>query len=92
MNWAAEKEKCSTSYDHFECLGVDFSAKMASVVLKKYPDLEFICADAHDVNIDEKFDIIILLDILNDCEDVQNLLMNISKKLSQQNEDYNKLF
>ncbi|WP_417915240.1 glycosyltransferase [Candidatus Electronema sp. JM] len=60
-------------------VGVDFSAKIVSEASCRYSDLEFICADIHDVNIDEKFDVIILSDILNDCEDVQKILMHIRR-------------
>jgi ubiquinone/menaquinone biosynthesis C-methylase UbiE len=60
-------------------VGVDFSENIVSRAVSRHPDLEFICADAHNVYINEQFDVIILSDILNDCEDVQELLMNIKK-------------
>ncbi|WP_446010259.1 glycosyltransferase [Candidatus Electrothrix sp.] len=60
-------------------VGIDFSAKMVSKASSRYPDLEFLCADAHTADIQGQFDIIILSDIVNDCEDVQRLLMNIRK-------------
>jgi ubiquinone/menaquinone biosynthesis C-methylase UbiE len=65
-------------------IGIDFSAKMVRKASCRYPDLEFICADAHSVDVNEQFDIIILSDILNDCEDVQELLMNIRKNCHDQ--------
>ncbi len=60
-------------------LGIDFSATMVSKASSKYPDLEFLCADAHTAEFQEQFDIIILSDIVNDCEDVQRLLQNIKQ-------------
>ncbi len=58
-------------------LGIDFSEKMTSKANSKYPHLEFLCADAHNIKISEKFDVIIISDILNDVWDVQQLLLNI---------------
>ncbi|WYD81714.1 MAG: bifunctional class I SAM-dependent methyltransferase/glycosyltransferase family 2 protein [Candidatus Electrothrix gigas] len=58
-------------------VGIDFSATMVSKASSQYPDLEFLCADAHTADIQGQFDIIILSDIVNDCEDVQRLLQNI---------------
>ncbi|CAK8715624.1 MAG: Glycosyltransferase involved in cell wall bisynthesis [Candidatus Electronema aureum] len=65
-------------------LGIDFSANMVSRASSRYPELEFICANAHLSDIHEQFDIIILSDILNDCEDVQKILMNIKKNCHEQ--------
>ena len=37
-------------------LGIDFSEQMISVARQAYPDLKFICNDAENLSIDEKFD------------------------------------
>ena len=56
-------------------VGVDFSEEMICRAKKHHPELEFIQADAHDLSeIDEKFDVIILSDIVNDLWDVQRVL------------------
>jgi len=63
-------------------MGIDFSEEMIQRAKKKYPDLEFIQADAHDLtDINYKFDIIILSDLVNDLWDVQRVLEQI-KRLS----------
>ena len=55
-------------------LGIDFSDEMICRASKLHPDLEFIRGDAHDLsNIKEKFDIIILSDLVNDLWDVQHV-------------------
>jgi SAM-dependent methyltransferase len=57
-------------------VGIDFSEEMIKRAGARHPDLNFILADVHDLeNIDEKFDVIILSDFLNDIWDVQRVLM-----------------
>lgn len=59
-------------------VGVDFSKEMIERAKKKHPDLEFICADAHDLSgIREAFDVIILSDLVNDLWDVQRVFEQI---------------
>lgn len=45
----------------------------------RHPDLQFVCGDAHDVQLTGTFDAIIISDLLNDVWDVQQLLNNTSK-------------
>ena len=62
-------------------VGVDFSPRMIQHAKKRYPQLAFIQADAHQIEFKEKFDIIILSDLVNDLWDVQRVfekLRNIS--------------
>ena len=55
-------------------VGVDFSPEMIRRAKTKYPNVEFIEADAHDLSaINETFDIIILSDLVNDLWDVQRV-------------------
>jgi SAM-dependent methyltransferase len=58
-------------------IGVDFSGEMVKRAAKKYPELRFIQADAHELMIDETFDIIILSDLVNDLWDVQDLFKRL---------------
>lgn len=55
-------------------VGVDFSKEMIQKASQRYPGLRFIQADAHELSLDEKFDIIVLSDLVNDLWDVQTVL------------------
>jgi SAM-dependent methyltransferase len=54
-------------------VGIDFSNEMLWVAAKKHPGLLFIMADAHELPIDTKFDVIILSGLVNDLWDVQRV-------------------
>lgn len=58
-------------------LGVDFSREMIGHAKEKHPSLNFIHVDCHDMDIDEKFDAIILSDLVNDLWDVQKVFQKI---------------
>jgi hypothetical protein len=58
-------------------VGVDFSADMVSRAKKQYPHLKFIQADTHDLNIKEKFDVIILSGLVNDLWDLQTVFQQL---------------
>ncbi len=61
-------------------VGVDFSANMVDHARLKHPDLQFEVMDAHTVDtIGEKFDFIILSDLVNDLWDVQKVFEAIKK-------------
>ena len=55
-------------------VGIDFSGEMIRVASKKHPGLKFIQADAHEIGFKEKFDVIVLSDLVNDLWDVQRIL------------------
>ncbi len=55
-------------------VGVDFSEEMVKKASQRYSGLRFIQADAHELSLDEQFDIIILSDLVNDLWDVQMVL------------------
>ena len=55
-------------------LGIDFSSEMIARAQKRHQGLRFVQADVHRLELDEKFDIIILSDLLNDVWDVQQVL------------------
>ncbi|MGC9337955.1 MAG: class I SAM-dependent methyltransferase, partial [Candidatus Cloacimonadia bacterium] len=65
-------------------VGIDFSVEMISRARQKYPDLRFICCDAHELDLDEKFDVIILSDLVNDLWDVQTVFQQIQKLCTPQ--------
>ena len=55
-------------------VGVDFSAEMIQRGKAKYPELEFVLADAHDLSaLTGPFDAILLSDTVNDLWDVQRV-------------------
>jgi len=55
-------------------VGVDFSEEMIQRAQRRHPALRFIQADAHDFELAESFDVIILSDLINDVWDVQTVL------------------
>ena len=55
-------------------VGIDFSKEMVLAAQKKHPNLYFLQADVHEIEFAEKFDIIILSDLVNDLWDVQRVL------------------
>lgn len=55
-------------------VGIDFSYKMVKYASLKHKSLYFLCADAHEVTLKTKFDVIILSDLVNDLWDVQRVL------------------
>ncbi len=61
----------------FKGVGVDFSAEMLSQARHRHPNLTFIQADAHNLQLDRQFDVIILSDLINDAWDVQDLLEQV---------------
>jgi len=59
-------------------VGVDFSGEMICLAKELHPELEFIHADAHDLStLNEKFDVIILSDLVNDAWDVQRIFQQL---------------
>src|SRR5262245_23251972 len=55
-------------------LGADISPAMIDLARQRHPELEFQAADAATVPGDEKFDYILMADLINDVPDVQKLL------------------
>jgi ubiquinone/menaquinone biosynthesis C-methylase UbiE len=60
-------------------VGVDLSGEMIKKASAKFPELRFIQADAHELKLNETFDIIIISDIINDLWDVQAVFKMLSK-------------
>jgi SAM-dependent methyltransferase len=60
-------------------VGIDFSGEMIRRASARHPDLHFVQADAHGLDLDEKFDVIILSDLLNDLWDVQAVLECVAR-------------
>lgn len=59
--------------------GIDLSPKMISVARNKYPDLDFREADAENLNFCEKFDYIVLSNVIGYLPDIQKVFEELKK-------------
>ena len=64
-------------------VGIDFSGEMVRRARERHPELQFIECDAHTMPLDEKFDVIILSDFLNDLWDIQHIFKQLAKLSNQ---------
>ena len=60
-------------------VGIDLSPEMVNTASKKYPELSFINGDVEEISLDEKFDYIILSDLVSILWDVQKVFQEIKK-------------
>ncbi|MFH1946880.1 MAG: bifunctional class I SAM-dependent methyltransferase/glycosyltransferase family 2 protein [Candidatus Magasanikbacteria bacterium] len=60
-------------------IGVDISPKVIAIAQEKYPHLIFKELDAESFNLDEKFDYIILSDVIGFFSDVQQAFTQVQK-------------
>ncbi|MGL4630057.1 MAG: class I SAM-dependent methyltransferase, partial [Leadbetterella sp.] len=60
-------------------VGIDFSPKMVQIATEKYPNLEFHTMDAEDIQLDEKFDLIVISNLVEQLEDVQAVFEQLRK-------------
>ncbi len=60
-------------------VGIDFSAEMIRSAAAKHGNLCFIQADAHDLPLEGKFDVILISDLVNDLWDVQRMLQELRR-------------
>ncbi len=60
-------------------LGVDFSEKMIENAKKQFPALDFKVMPAEDIQINEKFDVIILSNLIGYLEDVEKVFKELKK-------------
>ncbi len=58
-------------------VGIDFSSKIIEIAKSNYPNLEFIVQDAEELNLNEKFDYIILSDLVGTLWDIQLVFDNL---------------
>jgi len=73
-------------------VGVDFSAPLVDVAKQRHPHLEFQMAEAAEFQSDEKFDYIVLSDLINDLPDVQKLFEQGDPKAIEIKERVDTLF
>jgi ubiquinone/menaquinone biosynthesis C-methylase UbiE len=60
-------------------VGIDISPKMIEIAKKKYSHLTFMEMDAENINLNEKFDYIIISDTIGYFEDIQRQLFELHK-------------
>ena len=60
-------------------VGIDFSNEMVKRGAQRHPQIHFIQCDAHQLSLIQKFDVIILSDLVNDLWDVQTVFKEISR-------------
>lgn len=60
-------------------VGVDFSPEMIAKARRLHPELQFVEADAHALDLRETFDFIILSDVVNDLWDVQTVFKQLAR-------------
>jgi ubiquinone/menaquinone biosynthesis C-methylase UbiE len=60
-------------------VGIDFSPSMIELAKKNYPGVEFQCAKADEIKLDEKFDLIVLSNVVGHLDDVQAVLSSLRK-------------
>ena len=60
-------------------VGLDFSQNVIDIAKKKYPQYEFITQDIENLKLNEKFDYIILSDVVGSLWDVQLAFENINQ-------------
>jgi SAM-dependent methyltransferase len=59
-------------------VGIDFSPRMIAESEARHPELKTVLADVHELESEEKFDYVILSDLVNDLWDVQALFEQIA--------------
>ena len=64
-------------------MGVDFSEEMAKRARKLHPSLHFIQADAHELHVGDRFDVIIASDLVNELWDIQAVFEQFSHLATQ---------
>lgn len=60
-------------------VGVDFSSANVALARSRHPDLEFIEADVHELEMNETFDYVIISDLANDVWDIQSMLEQVTR-------------
>ncbi len=59
--------------------GIDFSEKMIEEAKNQYPDIRFVCCPAEDIQIDQKFDVVILSNLIGYLPDIQQVFEELHK-------------
>ncbi|MBU1614535.1 class I SAM-dependent methyltransferase, partial [bacterium] len=60
-------------------VGVDFSPETVNIAQKKYPDYTFLVDDAEELHLNEKFDYVIMSDLVGHLSDVWQAFRELQK-------------
>jgi SAM-dependent methyltransferase len=60
-------------------VGIDFSPAMIEAGKATHPDVEFHCMNAEDIQLNEKFDLIILSNLAGHLDDVEKAFLELNK-------------
>lgn len=60
-------------------VGIDISAEMIKIAQAKYPRYDFICTDLEGLDLSEKFDFILMIDLIDHVSDLVSLLRAVRK-------------
>ena len=60
-------------------VGIDISQNMIDSARKQFPDIDFICCPAENIKTDQKFDVIIMSNLIGYLIDIQAVLEEIGK-------------
>ncbi len=60
-------------------VGIDYSQNMISVARAKYPEIEFHVMEAEQIQLDDKFDYIVLSNLIGYVEDIQEVFIALQK-------------
>jgi len=59
--------------------GIDVSENMIEEAKKQFPDIDFVCCDAEDIQVDKKFDLVILSNLVGYLVDIQSVFEELHK-------------
>ncbi len=65
-------------------LGIDISPEMVKIARQKHPNLEFRVGNAEDIQTEEKFDYVIISDVIGYLEDIQRAFLQLKKVTTPQ--------
>jgi SAM-dependent methyltransferase len=60
-------------------VGIDFSPSMVELARKQFPGVQFHCMPAEDITLTQKFDLIIISNLVGHLDDVQKVLGGLKK-------------
>ncbi|SHF73783.1 Methyltransferase domain-containing protein [Mariniphaga anaerophila] len=62
-----------------EKTGIDFSEKMIEEAQKQFPEIKFVCCPAESIELDKKFDVVVLSNVIGYLVDIQQVFEEIHK-------------